>query len=219
VRRQNQIEKEFASARKKELKRDIKKLQKLILEQSDDKAQKKSIALLKAKHAELLELQPKKRERKIAEMVGQALQGLQGDDQEAGYDESKTGDEVVPANSSLEKKIEQLEDELKELHQGGSDSSLTASQMAAIEKSANEAVNYTGPIDQEALIDACREFSERLKCNIQKRYPNLNVEIYDNCVDKLLEHNFTQQQLIANVASTMTPEYCENEGSESVAVE
>ena len=50
---------------------------------------------------------------------------------------------------------------------------------------------------------------------MQKRYPNLNVEIYDNCVDKLLEHNFTQQQLIANVASTMTPEYCENEGSES----
>jgi hypothetical protein len=36
---------------------------------------------------------------------------------------------------------------------------------------------------------------------MQKRYPNLNVEIYDNCVDKLL--------------GKMTPEDFENEGSES----
>ncbi len=86
ARREKQVEKEFVSKRKKELKSDIKKLKKVIPTQSS-KEQAESIALWKAKDAELKKLSQTKREKKmsvnqVAQVMNDALTEAKQDEPE-----------------------------------------------------------------------------------------------------------------------------------------
>jgi hypothetical protein len=86
ARREKQIEKQFVNARKKELKRDIKKLQQLIPSQSSKDALK-NIELLKAKTGELEKLSQTKREKKmsvnqVAQVMNDALTEAKQDEPE-----------------------------------------------------------------------------------------------------------------------------------------